>query len=57
MRAGRDISIDRAGGDAMAVWVGLHGYVGLRAVLPGFPWPPDDGMLEVLVDRLARVAA
>lgn len=43
--------------DAIALWVGLHGYVGLREVLPGFPWPPDDGMLEALVDRLARVAA
>ena len=39
--------------DATAVWVALHGYVGLRTSLPDFPWRPNDSLLDVLVDRLA----
>ena len=42
--------------DATAVWVALHGYVGLRTALPDFPWRPDDSLLDVLVDRLALLA-
>lgn len=38
---------------AMAVWVGLHGYVGLRIAAPDFPWPPADALLDTLVHRLA----
>lgn len=40
---------------AMAVWVGLHGYVGLRIAAPDFPWPPDDSLLDTVVSRLAGV--
>ena len=41
--------------DATAVWVALHGYVGLRMALPDFPWPQDDTLLNDLIDRLARL--
>jgi AcrR family transcriptional regulator len=43
--------------DAIAVWVGLHGYVGLHAAVPDFPWPPSDTLLDVLIDRLARLTS
>jgi len=39
--------------DATAVWVALHGFVGLRSAIPDFPWPPADALLDALVDRLA----
>jgi AcrR family transcriptional regulator len=41
--------------DATAVWVALHGYVGLRTAIPDFPWPPGDTLLDVVIDRLARL--
>lgn len=41
---------------AMAVWVGLHGYVGLRIATPDFPWPPADALLDALVQHLAGLA-
>ena len=37
---------------ATALWVALHGYATLRTSVPAFPWPPEDHMLEALVDRL-----
>jgi AcrR family transcriptional regulator len=43
--------------DATAVWVALHGYVGLRTAVPDFRWPPGDSLLDVLIDRLARLTA
>jgi hypothetical protein len=36
--------------------VALHGYVGLRTAVADFPWPPGDTLLDVLIDRLARLA-
>ena len=38
--------------DATAVWVALHGFVGLRSAIPDFPWPPADALLDALIDRL-----
>jgi AcrR family transcriptional regulator len=43
--------------DAIAVWVALHGYVGLRTAVPDFPWPPGDTLLDVLIARLARLSS
>jgi AcrR family transcriptional regulator len=43
--------------DAIAVWVALHGYVGLRTAFADFPWPPGDTLLDVLIDRLARLSS
>ncbi|WP_456789882.1 TetR/AcrR family transcriptional regulator [Cellulomonas sp. P5_C5] len=37
--------------DATALWTALHGLAELRPAAPRFPWP--DGLLDVLVDRLA----
>jgi AcrR family transcriptional regulator len=39
--------------DATALWVALHGYVSLRAAIPDYPWPPDDVVLDNLIDRVA----
>jgi AcrR family transcriptional regulator len=39
--------------DATALWVALHGYVNLQAAVPHFPWPPGDGVLDNLIDRIA----
>jgi AcrR family transcriptional regulator len=42
--------------DATAVWVALHGYVSLRAAIPDYPWPPDDIVLDNLIDRVALLS-
>ncbi|MCW2655654.1 MAG: TetR family transcriptional regulator [Mycobacterium sp.] len=39
--------------DATALWVALHGYVGLHAAVPDFPWPPGGTVLDNLIDRIA----
>ncbi len=41
--------------DATALWVALHGYVGLRTAIPDFPWPPDEVVLDKLIDRIAML--
>ena len=41
--------------DAIAVWVALHGYVGLRAGISDIPWPPGDTLLDTIVERLAQL--
>ena len=38
--------------DAIALWVALHGYAGLRETTPLFPWPAS--LQDTLVDELAR---
>ncbi|MEV6521532.1 TetR/AcrR family transcriptional regulator [Longispora sp. NPDC051575] len=53
--AGRSASTDPFA-DAVLIWTALHGQVVLRANIPFFPWPPDDGV-EQLVLRLARISA
>lgn len=40
---------DNAARDATAIWVALHGYATLRSLLPGFPWPADEEMLDRIV--------
>jgi AcrR family transcriptional regulator len=39
--------------DAIALWAALHGYVGLLASRPEFPWPPQNAVVDQFVDRLA----
>jgi AcrR family transcriptional regulator len=39
--------------DAIALWAALHGYVGLLASTPDFPWPPHDAVVDQFVYRLA----
>jgi AcrR family transcriptional regulator len=41
--------------DATAVWSALHGYAGLRASIPSFPWPPEPDLLGRIVAGLARI--
>lgn len=39
--------------DAIALWVALHGYAGLRETTPLFSWPT--ALQDTLVDDLARL--
>jgi AcrR family transcriptional regulator len=39
--------------DAAVLWAALHGYVGLPATMPDFPWPPHGGVVDQFVDLLA----
>lgn len=48
--AGRSASTDPLG-DAVALWVALHGLAHQRAVIPHFPWP--EGIAERIVGRVA----
>jgi AcrR family transcriptional regulator len=52
--AGRSRSVEPAL-DATALWVALHGYVSLQAGVRNFPWPPEDDLINALVDRLAQL--
>lgn len=54
VNAGRSASTD-PWADACAVWSALHGYAGLRASIPEFPWPAHQEMLERIVRGLARI--
>lgn len=40
-------------GDAVALWLGLHGLAHQRAVSPSFPWP--DGIADRIIIALARL--
>jgi AcrR family transcriptional regulator len=42
-------------GDAIALWVGLHGYATLHAALPAFPWPTGPAVIERLISASARL--
>jgi AcrR family transcriptional regulator len=42
--------------DATAIWVALHGFATLHSVMPGFPWPHTDVLLDTVLDGLARIA-
>ena len=42
--------------DAIAVWVALHGYVGLHTAIRDIPWPAGDTLLDTIVDRLAQLS-
>ncbi len=50
--AGGSDSTD-AFGDAVALWVALHGLAHQRAVIPHFPWP--GGIADRLVERVAQL--
>src|ERR1700752_688872 len=39
--------------DATALWMAVHGFVDLGTAIPNFPWPPDDRLLNTVIDRLA----
>jgi len=50
--AGDSASTDPVG-DAVSLWVALHGLAHQRAVIPNFPWP--EGIADRLVKRLAQL--
>ena len=54
VRAGISASTDVVA-DATAVWVAMHGTVGLRTALPRFPWPEPAAFVRQFVLALARV--
>jgi AcrR family transcriptional regulator len=41
--------------DATALWVALHGFATLQSLLPGFPWPAVDTMLDRIVTGLSQI--
>ena len=54
---GRHLSQRRpAAGTATAIWVALHGFATLHALLPGFPWPDSDVMLDRIIDGLGQIS-
>jgi AcrR family transcriptional regulator len=52
--AGSSASDDPAR-DATALWVALHGFATLHTLLPGFPWPDPDALLDRIVCGLAQI--
>jgi AcrR family transcriptional regulator len=42
--------------DATAIWVALHGFASLHGLMPGFPWPGTDIMLDRIISGLARIS-
>jgi AcrR family transcriptional regulator len=43
--------------DSKAIWVGLHGYATLHALVGGFPWPDTDVLLDRLIYGLAQITS
>jgi AcrR family transcriptional regulator len=41
--------------DSIAIWVALHGYATLHALVGGFPWPDVDVILDRIIDGLAHI--
>jgi len=41
--------------DATAIWVALHGFATLHALMPGFRWPSTDALLDRIVYGLAQI--
>jgi AcrR family transcriptional regulator len=47
---------DDAHRDCAAIWAALHGFATLHGLLPGFPWPDTDAMLDRIVYGLAQIS-
>jgi hypothetical protein len=43
--------------DSKAIWVALHGFATLHALVGGFPWPETDVMLDRIVYGLAQITS
>jgi AcrR family transcriptional regulator len=41
--------------DSKAIWFGMHGYATLHPLLPGFPWPDPEALLDRLIGGLAQI--
>lgn len=49
-----DLDPARTDGLVLASWTALHGVVTLRAGKPGYPWPPLDVHVDLVLDGLLR---
>jgi AcrR family transcriptional regulator len=43
--------------DSTAIWVALHGYATLHALMPGWPWPNDEALLNRIVYGLGKITS
>jgi AcrR family transcriptional regulator len=43
--------------DSTAIWVALHGYATLRSLMPGWPWPDADTLLNRIIDGAAQITS
>jgi AcrR family transcriptional regulator len=43
--------------DSKAIWVAMHGFATLHALVGGFPWPETDVMLDRIVYGLAQITS
>ncbi len=54
VEAGRSSSTDPFL-DSVGLWSALHGYIGLRAAAPEFPWPAENAVVDAMIAGLARI--
>lgn len=40
---------------SVALWSALHGYIGLLAAAPEFPWPGERAIVDAMITGLARI--
>jgi len=41
--------------DSTAIWVAMHGYATLHSLMPGWPWPDSDALLDRIIYGLAKI--
>lgn len=41
--------------DSTAIWAAMHGYATLHALMPGWPWPDSDALLDRIIYGLAKI--
>ena len=41
--------------DSTAIWVALHGYATLHALMPGWPWPDSGALLDRIIYGAAQI--
>jgi len=46
---------DDAARDATVIWAALHGYATLHSLIPGFPWPDSEVMLDRIVSGPGQI--
>lgn len=50
LSAGTDAELD-----STAIWIALHGYATLHALMPGWPWPDADALLDRIISGAAQI--
>jgi AcrR family transcriptional regulator len=43
--------------DSTAIWVALHGYATLHALMPGWPWPDSAALLDRIIYGAAQITS